>query len=48
MIIKFKEKALLSSRESVAETTKTNMFLVAPYALDSSSIMNAKSCWEGF
>ena len=41
--MKFKEKALSSSRGSVAETIKTNMFLAAPYALDSPPIIDAEN-----
>ena len=40
--MKFKEKTLLSSRESVAKTTKADMFLITSYALDSPSIIDAE------
>ena len=43
IIIKFREKALLSSRELVAEIIKIDIFLTTPYALDSSSIIDAES-----
>ena len=46
--MKFKEKALFSSRELVAKIIKINMFLTTSYALDSSSIIDVKGYWEGF
>ena len=46
--MKFREKALPPSRELVAETIRADMFLAAPYALDSSSIIDTKGYWEGF
>ena len=41
--MKFRKKALFSSRGSVAKTIKADMFLMTPYTLDSSSIIDAKS-----
>ena len=41
--MKFREKALLSSKGLVAEIIRVNMFLAAPCALDSSSIIDVKS-----
>ena len=43
MIIKFKRKALFSSRELIAKTIKANIVLITPYALDSPSIIDAKN-----
>ena len=40
--MKFKKKALPPSRGLVAETVRADMFLAAPYALDSSSIIDAE------
>ena len=43
MTMKFREKALLSSRESVAEAIRADMFLTTPCALNSSSIIDAEN-----
>ena len=43
MIMKFRGKALFSSRGLVAKTIRANMFLATSYALDSSSIIDAES-----
>ena len=42
MIMEFREKALFSSRGSVAEAIRADMFLATSYALDSSSIIDVK------